>query len=246
MSSRGHRPCYSDPEAPPPPWPPPPASTAQDHFCASRIIPLYERYYEAVVATRAPHLLIVLHLRRRILPQPPPGHPAQRLRHPRARVLQSHHHRLRPVIHRLVQNRHQPASPASPGPGGSLISTRRQVRHTAPSCARARCASRSPAPCRTRPLTGATRSTSGPAACPAPSSSTSSSKRPIGRPARLRSVTVPPLIRGSRPCLMLFSISGCSSMLGTSNVPASPPQICFTHPQLLAKPHHLDRQIVVR
>jgi hypothetical protein len=27
--------------------------TAQDHFCASRIIPLYESYYEQVLAQRA-------------------------------------------------------------------------------------------------------------------------------------------------------------------------------------------------
>ena len=49
---------------------------------------------------------------------------------------------------------------------------------------------------------------------PIPSSSTSISSRPSDS-IRLRSVTVPPPMRGSNPCLIEFSISGCSNMLGT-------------------------------
>ena len=60
----------------------------------------------------------------------------------------------------------------------------------------------------------------GSAAMPMPSSSTSIKSRPSDK-IRLRSVTVPPLMRGSNPCLMEFSISGWSNMLGTTMLSVS-------------------------
>ncbi len=53
---------------------------------------------------------------------------------------------------------------------------------------------------------------------PTPSSSTSTSSLPVRREPGSCSVTVPPSIRGSSPCLIEFSSSGCSSMLGTTIV----------------------------
>ena len=56
----------------------------------------------------------------------------------------------------------------------------------------------------------------------------------------------PPSIRGSSPCLIEFSISGCSSIARHHHLQRVVRRNLLHHPQLLAKPHLLDIQVIVR
>ena len=58
-------------------------------------------------------------------------------------------------------------------------------------------------------------------------------------------MTVPPWMRGSRPCLMLFSISGCRRMLGTRTLEGLGIDVLFDAQLVGAKADHLDVEVIV-
>ena len=80
-------------------------------------------------------------------------------------------------------------------------------------------------------------------AMPTPSSSTSTRSLPSWV-ILLRRVTVPPLMRGSSPCLMLFSMSGCSNIPGTTMCSVSSRNLFYNF-ELLAEANHFNVEIIV-
>ena len=163
--------------------------TAQDHFCASRVIPLYEDYYDRVIARTQPNLTNLSHPsphfstassplpETRIFPNPrtlPPRHSPHRILHQPDRLI------------RRAPTKPQDSAPASktginsvtrvPLPGLLLIST------TASFPYKTSIRSRTfrtpiPVPGLTSPLVGEASSCSG--AIPTPSSSTSTINCPL-------------------------------------------------------------------
>ena len=120
-----------------------------------------------------------------------------------------------------------------PSPGHARQLQRAAARRRSCAAARSRCSGR----CRRR---APARSRS--SVIPSPSSCTSMIVWPSRR-AVLMVMRPPPTLR-DRPCLIEFSTSGCSSMLGTMTSSVSG-LICLHDAQLRAEAHDLDVEILV-